>query len=29
MGNSSSGLIEVPIIGTRGLNIGDRNKGKF
>ena len=29
IGNSSSGLIEAPIIGTKVLNIGDRQKGRF
>ena len=29
MGNSSSGLIEAPMIGTKVLNIGNRQKGRF
>lgn len=29
IGNSSSGLIEAPIIGTNVLNLGDRQKGRF
>ena len=29
LGNSSSGIIEAPIIGIKVLNIGDRQKGRF
>jgi len=29
LGNSSSGLIEAPIIGTKVINIGDRQKGRI
>lgn len=29
LGNSSSGIIEAPIIGTPTVNIGDRQKGRF
>ena len=29
VGNSSSGLIEAPVIGTRVINIGDRQKGRI
>ena len=29
IGNSSSGIIEAPLIGTRVLNIGDRQKGRY
>ena len=28
IGNSSSGLIEAPIIGTKVINVGDRQKNK-
>ncbi len=29
LGNSSSGIIEAPIIGIKVLNIGDRQRGRF
>ena len=29
IGNSSSGLIEAPIIGTKVINIGDRQKNRI
>ena len=29
IGNSSSGLIEAPVIGTKVINIGDRQKGRI
>lgn len=29
VGNSSSGIIEAPFLGTRTLNIGDRQKGRL
>lgn len=29
LGNSSSGLLEVPLLGTPVVNIGDRQKGRF
>ena len=29
LGNSSSGLIEAPIIGTKVINIGDRQKNRI
>ena len=29
MGNSSSGIIEAPLVKTKVLNIGDRQKGRY
>ena len=29
MGNSSSGIIEAPLLKTKVLNIGDRQKGRY
>ncbi|NBJ92525.1 UDP-N-acetylglucosamine 2-epimerase [Parablautia muri] len=29
LGNSSSGIIEAPVLGTPTVNIGDRQKGRF
>ena len=29
MGNSSSGIIEAPLMGKKTLNIGDRQKGRI
>ena len=28
IGNSSSGIIEAPLLGTPSINIGDRQKGR-
>ena len=29
IGNSSSGMLEAPIFGTKTINIGDRQKGRI
>ena len=29
IGNSSSGLIEAPVVGTKVINVGERQKGRI